>query len=155
MDPCDRAYIAGFFDGEGCCTPQFGKRARSESRYVGIRVQITNTDRGILEWFCEVLGCGVIQSKKSQGETYAPVAHWRVSGEEAVAFLECLIPHLRLKRSTAEAVLEFRKKWPPRYHRQAGYSDQEALERERDAFAIAEMSGRKAARNATRLRLVG
>ena len=67
----DRAYIAGLFDGEGSIyfTRKSKKRKRNTKvkkviRYANawrISMEITMTDRSVLEWVHEVLGCGTLQ----------------------------------------------------------------------------------------------
>ena len=75
----DRAYIAGLFDGEGSIyykKVKEKKKKHKESnqgyRYANawrISMEITMTDRSVIEWVHEVLGCGTFNHKPSKGST--------------------------------------------------------------------------------------
>ena len=61
---CDRAYIAGLFDGEGCVSyKQYNrKRANNKKAYPTwqIRLEIAMTDKSVLVWLNETLGVGTV-----------------------------------------------------------------------------------------------
>ena len=53
---CDRAYIAGLFDGEGCFTfkRRMKKRKEAKKSYPtwDIRIEINMTDESVIRWVC-------------------------------------------------------------------------------------------------------
>lgn len=89
-------YIAGLFDGEGCITRIRGAFA------VGycVQINITNTNRGVLEDVRSYFGAGSIQA---QGVAYS----WRVIGSKAITtVLTAFMPYLRIKRGQATLALQ-------------------------------------------------
>ena len=60
-DQLDIAYIAGLFDGEGCITyKQYMRKRKGQKKAYptwSIRMEIAMTDRSVLIWLHEVLGC--------------------------------------------------------------------------------------------------
>lgn len=97
----DRAYIAGFIDGEGCISI-----SDREGRYFQPRVTITNTDREILEWILSLYPGQNIAEKRRDNSKHklAYAAVW--SGAQAAVLLEDVISFLRMKREQAYLVLE-------------------------------------------------
>ena len=71
----DIAYIAGLFDGEG--SVYFARRPEKKKKHNGdgyrtsisqrISMEITMTDRSVLQWVHEVLGCGTLVKKPRKG----------------------------------------------------------------------------------------
>ncbi len=89
----ERAYLAGFFDGEGCV----------ESN--GRTVSITNTYPDVLYRFRRIFG-GTVGPKTDNRESRGrSVWRWAISGVSARRFLWTLLPDLTEKRPQAEAFL--------------------------------------------------
>ena len=71
----DIAYIAGLFDGEGSI--YYARRKEKKKAHNGegyrysnsqrISMEITMTDRSVLQWVHEVLGCGSLVKKPRKG----------------------------------------------------------------------------------------
>ena len=71
----DIAYIEGLFDGEGSI--YYAKRRERKKKHNGegyrysnsqrISMEITMTDRSVLEWVHEVLGVGTLNKKPRKG----------------------------------------------------------------------------------------
>ena len=67
----DKAYIAGLFDGEGSIN--FTRRPEKKKKHKGggyrisnslrLSMEVTMTDRSVIFWLCEVLGCGTVTKK--------------------------------------------------------------------------------------------
>lgn len=100
------AYIAGFFDGEGCV--RIKQSNQNENSYY-IIAHITNSNRAILEHVQDLFG-GAIRKveKKVNKTTYS----WCITSAEAVDFLETLSPFLREKLEEARLAI--------RYHAEKG-----------------------------------
>lgn len=91
------AYLAGFFDGEGCVT--LGQNG-------SIALGIVNTNLPILNLFKEVLG-GTVASRLQM--VNKPQYVWRTYGPTAVSAGEVLLPFLIEKREQMEVVIDWFK----------------------------------------------
>ena len=98
----DIAYIAGLFDGEGSI--YFAKRKEKKKKHNGkgyrtsmsqrISMEITMTDRSVLEWVHEVLGVGTLNKKprkglRKDGTKYLMQYKWRCTFRDA--YYVCLL----------------------------------------------------------------
>ena len=99
----DVAYIAGLFDGEGSI--YYAKRREKKKKHNGegyrysnsqrISMEITMTDRSVLEWVHEVLGVGTLNKKprkglRKDGTKYLMQYKWRCTFRDAY-YVCCLI----------------------------------------------------------------
>ena len=99
----DIAYIAGLFDGEGSI--YYAKRRERKKKHNGegyrysnsqrISMEITMTDRSVLEWVHEVLGVGTLNKKprkglRKDGTKYLMQYKWRCTFRDAY-YVCCLI----------------------------------------------------------------
>lgn len=107
----DLAYLAGFFDGEGCISIAVYKE-----NYLGIRIEIGQNTRQELDLFSKYFG-GKVTAKpdkryKTKSYRWAPGKI-----EQIKKVLTDLLPYLRQKKRRAELALEFlaaetdKKKW--------------------------------------------
>ena len=62
MTEAEAAYIAGLFDGEGTITYKKYKEKKRNGIYDCWRIsmEIAMTDKSVLIWLTEVLGCGTL-----------------------------------------------------------------------------------------------
>ena len=95
---CDRAYIAGLFDGEGCVSYKQYNRKRKNNKKAyptwQIRLEIAMTDQSVLLWLNEVLGVGTVGEKRYKTKYTAGWKkqwRWRCSHRDAF-YVCCLIP---------------------------------------------------------------
>lgn len=93
------AYLAGYFDGEGCI--------RFESTP---SITVTSIYPYTLHVFRDCFGGSV--KPQAGNERHKPAYRWRAYGDNAVTCLEALQPHLREKRVQALLCLEIRKTPP-------------------------------------------
>ena len=111
----DIAYIAGLFDGEGSI--YYAKRRERKKKHNGegyrysnsqrISMEITMTDRSVLEWVHEVLGVGTLnkkprKGKRKDGTKYLMQYRWRCTFRDAY-YVCCLIwpwAHTKLPKIT-------------------------------------------------------
>ena len=91
----DLAGLAGFFDGEGCCTTVMS------GRLVRAHVLITQKNRVPLEEIRKWFPSGVINYASGQSSAL----HFNTDSSMK-EFLEALLPHLRIKGRVATPVLE-------------------------------------------------
>jgi hypothetical protein len=95
-DEYDMAWIAGFFDGEGCITARV-----AENGSPTLQVSIGQKDRTQLEFIQEIFGGSITEIK---GKDHY---HLSMYATTAIRMLEAIIPHLRLKRPQAVLAVEF------------------------------------------------
>jgi len=97
----DVAYIAGFFDGEGCVRI---KRANQGGNSYYITATITNSNKAILEYIKDIFGGKVRQAEKKANRV---IYHYELTSAEAVDMLKTLMGFLREKRPQAELAVDF------------------------------------------------
>ena len=100
----DRAYIAGFLDGDGSLMLQIKKRSDSK---IGVRFMTTiclyqdTRHEKPLTWMRDVLGIGYV-TKRNDG-----ISELRINGYKQVhKILSELAPYIRFKHVQAQALLE-------------------------------------------------
>ena len=107
-----RAYIAGFLDGDGCIMAQLVRR---HGYRFGFQVRASvvffqhRSHQDILFWLKSELSYGYIRERSDGMCEYTIVGF-----KEVETVLTGLIPHLRVKRELAQAVLEIIRAHPPR-----------------------------------------
>lgn len=100
------AYLAGFFDGEGCIRI---KKAYNGSKACWVTVQISNSDKSVLDTYEKLFGGGVFTRGKSPNfQMYM----YELSSTAAIDFLKTMVGHLRGKKSQAEYALKFHEDMP-------------------------------------------
>jgi hypothetical protein len=72
-----------------------------------LRVNITNTHRGVLEWLIEVTGLGAIHNKPRLARHHQQGYFWQTHGESAAGLLEQIRPYMRIKTAQADLALDF------------------------------------------------
>lgn len=103
------AYIAGFFDGEGCVGVYNRNGAKNgPQRYFVLCVSIAQAgdDGRVLLLELKTKYGGSVSSKKTSGGTKV-MWQWYTSADKAAAFLRDIQPHLRLKSEQVAVALEF------------------------------------------------
>jgi len=96
----DSAYIAGFFDGEGCV----GVHTDSRNMKPYLMIRANNTDRVNLQFLADKIG-GHVQ-KNPRSARRKPIYLWLACGVEAAMILSRLLPYLIDKKERAELGIE-------------------------------------------------
>lgn len=97
------AYIAGFFDGEGCIRI---KKANQGGNSYYIIAHLTNTYPKTLKEVKQLFGGSMrVQEKGVNKKVY----NWSITSDEASDFLRTLLPFLKEKRPQAVLALRFHK----------------------------------------------
>jgi len=97
------AYIAGFFDGEGCVEIQTGVgRGRLGC---ALRIDINNVFPESLR-LCQRIFGGKIRLAKRTGNR-SDIHRWQLNGKKAEAFLGVILPYLILKKEEATLGISF------------------------------------------------
>ena len=115
----DIAYIAGLFDGEGSIN--FNRRLERKKKHKGegyrtsnamrISMEITMTDKSVLIWALEVLGCGTLVKKprkglRKDGTKYLMQWRWRCTFRDAYYVCCLLFPYAHTKLDKIQKVIE-------------------------------------------------
>ena len=113
MRESDVAYIAGLFDGEGSIQYKKYPEKKRSGTYNCWRIvmEITMTDRSVLLWVLEVLGCGTLtkkprKGKRKDGTKYLMQYRWRCSFRDAYYVCILLFPYAHTKLSKIQQVIE-------------------------------------------------
>lgn len=97
----ESAYLAGFFDGEGCVTLDEDKRG-----YFKFALILDNTHLTPLMLLREVFG-GTIRTKVPDNPNHNVFYKWRIHDRKARRALGFMFPFLRIKRPHAELAFEY------------------------------------------------
>ncbi len=109
MDNMELAYIAGFFDGEGCIyvVKMFKNAFEKGNPGYSLKLEIPqrSDNSGILYYIQSKFG-GNIHHKKP---TFNSNAHsrWSIHGDQAIVVLVQLLPYLKLKKLQAEVAISY------------------------------------------------
>ena len=102
------AYIAGFIDGEGCVSAYvYGDRLDGRAHFF-TRITVSNTNKDVLDFCREVLGCGkvtLVKRARVGNEKDGYVLRICKRSEVKMA-LSILKPYLVVKRDVADLVLK-------------------------------------------------
>jgi len=101
----EKAYIAGFIDGEGCLNIHSWKKNNRTLRH--LRVMVVNTDPTVLEFIKGIYGGSLSSSD------YIPKNKIRwiltITSRKALVLLEDIRPYLRIKQKQADVCIFFQK----------------------------------------------
>lgn len=89
-----RAYAAGFFDGDGTCNIGHGG---NNNDLVHVIVGVTQKDRECLDWLVEHFGGTIVRERDR---------YWRWTPKSKEAFLREIAPYLVLKKERVTRLLE-------------------------------------------------
>ncbi len=98
------AYIAGFFDGEGCVRI---KKSNQGGNSYHIIAHITNTDELVLGIVQNLFGGNTRVQEKGKNKT---VYNWYITSSEANDFLKTIEPFLNIKQEQAMLAIDFHAK---------------------------------------------
>ena len=108
MTETDKAYIAGFIDGEG----SIGLRKCHTNRgYFDtiIRLRITNTNRDVLEWIKAKTGIGSVRQWARCSDKHKARFEWYCAGKKALIVLREVHPYLLIKKINADICFQYEK----------------------------------------------
>jgi DNA modification methylase len=99
----DRAYLAGFLDGEGSVTYIERDRGEGRSPTHDVRVSVNNTVRSVLEDYVRLAGGRIYERKDAMSNRFSKKQcyRWQACTEESLLLIRELYPYLRVKRKQA------------------------------------------------------
>jgi len=100
----NKAYLAGFFDADGCITASFSEESR-----IRVTARIAGRDDALPLELEFLYGGHFGQEEKGTSIGEGKFWVWGVGGQRLIRFLEDIMPYLRLKRRRAELALEIAK----------------------------------------------
>ncbi len=104
MSQLDQAYLAGFFDGEGC-VGVYGKGGRS-GKYRNWVLTISNTHRPTLKYCQKLTGVGSVVEKKTKLLHHKKQWVWNVKSQRnIVSILTQMLPFLKIKKKKVKILL--------------------------------------------------
>ena len=104
-----KAYLAGFFDGEGCIHIGKHQSKNTPTPIYNLYVIVAQTNKAIIDDMLEMVGLGSVHlykrslKNKNENDAYA----WRLSGRHAADFLTAIKDYVKLKRFQLDVALEF------------------------------------------------
>jgi len=111
MRKIDIAYIAGLVDGEGYIGIKKTKAYKCQDRQTNgyhARLQIRMVDEPAIKFIAENLG-GWYYREKPSSKNGKPLFCYQSSDKSAETILKTLLPYLRVKKESANTVLDLRK----------------------------------------------
>ena len=106
LSEVEKAYLAGFIDGEGCITLKlYSRKWKNERQYVTAKITVTNAHRDVIAFVGYVFNRKITEEKRYNWKTA-----WRVQIdrlEDVREIIKYLLPYLKVKRKQAELLLEF------------------------------------------------
>jgi LAGLIDADG endonuclease len=105
------AYLAGIIDGEGSIyIGNFSCNKKTKVPYYQTNIQVTNTDKNLIDWLFNVLG-GLVShrtAKQTPKNSRKPVFTWTASGERVTHLCELILPYLICKKRQCEIMIQMR-----------------------------------------------
>jgi hypothetical protein len=101
------AYLAGFFDGEGCVYIIQHRRAGRTIQF-SLEISFTGSDVAPLDLARECFG-GQISRSQDPRPGIKPVYRLRIRSRQAAAALDAMLPYLLVKAERARLALEFQQ----------------------------------------------
>ena len=107
----DIPYIAGLFDGEGSIYYKQlteKRKGRNPCKVWKIRMEMSMTDRNVMELVHETLGCGVLKERKfnTVPTHYKKQWRWQCSHRDALYVCKLLWPHAIVKLHKIEQIID-------------------------------------------------
>lgn len=109
MTELEKAWLAGFIDGEGCIGLQCINA--HNKRYYLVRIQITQTNPDVLRHVAKITGVNRLCRSKRLGLKQADAWRWDSDMGDSEQVLIDILPYLVRKREVAELAIEFIEFW--------------------------------------------
>ncbi len=128
-----KAYIAGFFDGEGCIS--ISKYQGKNNRTPVYSLQVVIVQKGIDALFemYELVGVGSFHERKKY---HVGTYEWRIPPIDAADFLKEILPYLKSKKQEAEIAIEYQSKQGHKNSTGKGYTVPQNLIDEKEAYYL-------------------
>jgi len=101
LSETEKAWMAGFFDGEGYPAIRRYRPGHRHSPYLVRGVSISNTVRPVLEFFMAEYGGSIYSNGNEKHKGWAPGFFWNCPIPSIRRFLEDVQPYLKVKGQQA------------------------------------------------------
>src|SRR5258708_3424178 len=107
MKTKDKAYLAGFIEGEGCISGiRKGRDSRALSFFMA-RIGVGMTSESLVRWVKRTTGIGSVNPKPLSLPSKKKQWVWTADSYDAVRVVKIVLPFLRLKERQARNILAF------------------------------------------------
>lgn len=111
LNETDKAYIAGFFDGEGCINIHKGKiYGKSINPHHRLVIRLANTNKEIVDYFYNLFR-GYKRTNYNLRGNERICFYWSLASQKAANFLKLMLPYFRLKQEQAAVAIEFQSRF--------------------------------------------
>lgn len=106
----ERAYLAGFFDGEGCISiVEDGSGVTANSPKLYLATNVSSCDKYILDYWADKTEIGKVSvGTKARGNARTGY-QWQATGQSAVDLLWLIYPYLNIKKEQADVAFKFQE----------------------------------------------
>lgn len=111
MDNVTKAYIAGFFDGEGSVSFVWRTASKNGKKYGKLYARISQNDRRVLDWICRLTGSGSVHARRRGNPKHKIQHEYVLAYEAARKFLAMILPFLRVKAKAVKEKLKMDAKF--------------------------------------------
>jgi hypothetical protein len=94
------AYVAGLLDGEGSIM------LLSRGENIQVKITVTNTHRGVLDWLSEVTGVGSVVVHRAGTSHHRPTWFWQTHSDPAASLLQQVRSYMIVKLAQADLAIE-------------------------------------------------
>lgn len=117
LSETQKAYFAGFFDGEGCIHIA-KKEKQPDGEYLEYQLQVdyTNTNKEVMNYIVSFFA-GTLIKRNGVNFNQRPYWHWKIYSRSAKIFLKTILPYLIVKRAEANKAIEFQDLMESRHGR--------------------------------------
>lgn len=107
MNDLEKSYVAGFTDGEGSILMQKAKRNCSRGWVLVPIFSITNTNKDVLKYINELLGCGSVTISKRNYPNKILYHLQVMRKKDMLRVLKEIEPFMRVKKRQAQLTIRF------------------------------------------------
>ena len=125
-----KAYIAGFVDGEGCVSITKWQGKNNRTPVYALNLIVSQSGIIPLATLMNMTGVGSIHRKKEDPENCA----WRINPRNAAALLKDILPYLIIRKEEAELAIEFQSKMGTKNLGGQGYVVPQSVVAEREFY---------------------
>lgn len=112
------AFLAGIVDGEGSIyIGNFSCNPKTKVPYYQTNIQVTNTDKPLIDWLHEIFG-GLLSKrtlKQHAANSRKQAYMWTASGDRVTHLCELMLPYLIAKKRQCEIMLKMRATFTPNH----------------------------------------
>lgn len=106
-NPIERAYLAGFIDGEGCISITGSRQAYGKTMKMAPTISVANTNFDVLEWAKSKTQLGIIRPRPKPNSPKKDSFELDFRVDEIIPLLDLVDEFLIVKKRQAELMRQF------------------------------------------------